>query len=264
MTTHGEYNYAAYLLSDNNGISIKVAKYSGINRVHLTENEEYGYCSLIKATKAVLEKLKVENKTFARITANKRKERKLLDPVALREAVINAIIHNNYTNEVPPKFELFSNRLEITSAGGLPSGLSEAEFFMGYSVPQNKELMRVFRDLDMVEQLGSGVPRILEHYPRTIYHFTPNFIRLVLPYAEGFAQITDQATGQATGQAEIESVLTFCSIPRTTKEIMAHLNLSHREHFRDSLLLPLIASGKLMLTIPEKPSSPNQRYVTKS
>jgi len=46
--------------------------------------------------------------------------------------------------------------------------------------------MRVFRDLDRVERLGSGVPRILERYPRSIYRFSPNFIRLVLPYAEGF------------------------------------------------------------------------------
>jgi predicted HTH transcriptional regulator len=264
LTEDGAYNYAAYLLSDVNGLSIKVAKYAGADRVNLIENEEYGYCSLVKATKAVLEKLKVENKTFARITPNRREERKLLNPVALREAVINAIIHNNYSNEVPPKFELFADRLEITSAGGLPSGFDEQEFFMGYSVPQNKELMRVFRDLDMVEQLGSGVPRILEHYPRSIYRFTPNFIRLVLPYAEGFEQATGQVTGQATGQVtdQADELLQFCAIPRSTKEMMQHLGLSHREHFRDTLLLPLIASGKLAVTIPDKPSSPNQRYIT--
>ncbi|WP_333873712.1 RNA-binding domain-containing protein [Methylobacter sp.] len=252
LTEDGAYNYAAYLLSDVNGLSIKVAKYAGTDRVKLIENEEYGYCSLVKATKAVLEKLKVENKTFARITPSLRQERKLLNPVALREALINAIIHNNYSNEVPPKFELFDDRLEITSAGGLPSGFDEEEFFMGYSVPQNKELMRVFRDLDMVEQLSSGVPRILEHYPRSIYRFTPNFIRLVLPYAEGFEQVTGQA----------DELLQFCAVPRSTKEMMQHLGLSHREHFRDTFLLPLIASGKLAPTIPDKPSSPNQRYIT--
>ncbi|MDP1772879.1 MAG: putative DNA binding domain-containing protein [Methylobacter sp.] len=264
LTEDGAYNYAAYLLSDVNGLSIKVAKYAGTDRVNLVENEEYGYCSLVKATKAVLEKLRVENKTFARITPNRREERKLLNPVALREAVINAIIHNNYSNEVPPKFELFDDHLEITSAGGLPSGFDEEEFFMGYSVPQNKELMRVFRDLDMVEQLGSGVPRILGHYPRSIYRFTPNFIRLVLPYAEGFEQVTGQVTGQATGQVtdQADELLQFCAVPRSTKEMMQHLGLSHREHFRDTFLLPLIASGKLVPTIPDKPSSPNQRYIT--
>ena len=259
LTEDGAFNYAAYLLADVNGLSVKLAKYAGIDRVHLVENEEYGYCSLVKATKAVLEKLKVENTTFARITPNLREERKLLNPVALREAVINAIIHNNYSNEVPPKFELFTDRLEITSAGGLPAGFDEEEFFMGYSVPQNKELMRVFRDLEMVEQLGSGVPRILQHYPRTIYHFTPNFIRLVLPFAEGYDQATGQATDQATDQAEV--LLQFCITPRSTKEMMQHLGLSHHPHFRNRLLLPLIASGKLALTIPNKPKSPNQRYI---
>ena len=264
LTGDGAYNYAAYLLSDVNGLSIKVAKYAGTDRVNLIENEEYGYCSLVKATKAVLEKLKVENKTFTRITPGRREERKLLNPVALREAVINAIIHNNYSNEVPPKFELFADRLEITSAGGLPSGFDEEEFFMGYSVPQNKELMRVFRDLNMVEQLGSGVPRILAYYPRSIYHFTANFIRLVLPFAEGFDQVTGQDTGQATGQAtdQADALLQFCVVPRSTKEMMQYLDLSHREHFRDTFLLPLIASGQLAPTIPDKPSSPKQRYIT--
>jgi len=218
ITEDGAYNYAAYLLSDVNGLSIKLAKYAGSDRVNLIENEEYGYCSLVKATKAVLEKLKVENKTFARITPGKREQRKLLNPVALREAVINAIIHNNYSNEVPPKFELFTDRLEITSAGGLPNGFDEEEFFMGYSVPQNKELMRVFRDLDMVEQLGSGVPRILEHYPRSIYHFSSNFIRLVLPYAEGY----DQATQETTQETTQERILTLLkSQPSITRKALA-------------------------------------------
>lgn len=112
LTAEGDFNYAAYLLADNNGISVKVAKYAGLDRVDLIENEEYGYCCLIKATKAVLEKLKVENKTLATITDSTRHETKLLNPIALREAVINAIIHNAYSREVPPKFELFADRLE--------------------------------------------------------------------------------------------------------------------------------------------------------
>ena len=104
-TANGQYNYAAYLLADNNGCSIKVAKYAGYTRVDLIENEEYGYCCLVKATKSVLEKLNIENRTFAKITAAERQEQKLINPIALREAVINAIIHNDYSNEVPPKLK---------------------------------------------------------------------------------------------------------------------------------------------------------------
>ena len=181
LNEDGFFNYAAYLLADNNGTSIKVAKYNGINRVNLIENNEYGYCSLVKATKQVLDKLELENKTLTHITPKERENQRLWDPIALREAIINAIVHNDYTNEVPPKFEIFNDRIEIISAGGLPEGLSHDEFYEGVSVPRNKELMRVFKDLDMVEQLGSGVPRILESYSRDCFNFSQNFLKMAFP-----------------------------------------------------------------------------------
>ena len=81
-------------------MSIKVAKYEGVDRVDLMENNEYGYCSLVKATKQVLDKINVENKTLARITPKEREEKRLWNSVALREAVINAIVHNDYTSEI--------------------------------------------------------------------------------------------------------------------------------------------------------------------
>ncbi|PKM52154.1 MAG: transcriptional regulator [Firmicutes bacterium HGW-Firmicutes-7] len=177
-----DYNYAAYLLSDDNGVSIKVGKYDGIDRCELVENNEYGYCSLIKATNRVLDKLKIENTTLTKITGDaQRIEKKLVDEVALREAVINAIIHNDYSNEIPPKFELFSDRIEITSSGGLIQGMEESEFFSGISVPRNKELMRVFKDLELVEHLGSGIARILRKYDKSIYQISNNYIRVVFP-----------------------------------------------------------------------------------
>lgn len=179
LTSEGYYNYVAYLMSDINNVSIKVAKYDGKDRVNLIESNEYGYCSLIKATKQVLQKLELENKTFTQITAAERQETHLWEPVAIREAVINAIVHNDYTNEVPPKFEIFGDRLEITSAGGLPLGMDKDEFFAGFSNPINREIMRIYKDLDMVEHLGSGVPRILQYYSEEAFQFTSNFTRMV-------------------------------------------------------------------------------------
>jgi len=123
----------------------------------------------------------VENKTLAKITSKEREEKRLWNPVALREAVINAIVHNDYTSEVPPKIEFFDDRIEITSFGSLPQGMTESEFFEGYSVPRNKELMRVFRDLELVEHLGSGVPRILRSYGKECFKFTENFLRMTFP-----------------------------------------------------------------------------------
>ena len=189
LTKDGQYNYVAYLLADENGNSIKVAKYSSLDRCDLIENNEYGYCSLIKATKSVLAKLEVENKTAATITPVERIETPLWDRVALREAVINAIVHNDYSFEVPPKFEIFPDRLEITSAGRLPETMTMKEFYEGVSLPRNKELMRIYKDVELVESLGSGIPRILRAYGEDCFHFTENFIRLVLPIAKHSATI---------------------------------------------------------------------------
>ena len=143
------FNYVGYLLADNNTVSIKVAKYSGVDRVDLVQSNEYGFCSLIKATKQVLDRFEVENRTFTKITSKQRLEKRQWDTVALREAVINAFVHNDYSREIAPKFEIFKDRLEITSYGGIPEGLGEKEFFEGYSIPRNKEIMRIYRDLDL-------------------------------------------------------------------------------------------------------------------
>ena len=164
-----------------------------------------------------------------------------------------------------------SQHLEITSVGTIPAGFTQDEFFMGYSVPQKKELMRVFRDLDIVEQMGSGINRILQTYPASIYHFSANFIRVVMPYAvpeQVTAQATDLATDPATDLATDlavsveEQVLAFCQQPKSRAEIQQHLGLKHPRHFRTTILNPLLNSGQLLRTIPDKPTSPKQQFYT--
>lgn len=182
FTTDNKYNYLAYLLADENTVSIKVAKYVGDNVDELMENYEYGFCSLIKATNRVLEKFKVENKIYAKITYPERKEESMYDYNAVREVIVNALVHNDWSSEYPPKFEFFSDRLEVSSFGGIQSEFTEEEFLEGYSAPKNPELMRVFRDLELVEQLGTGIRRILKKYDKSIYNFYPHFIRVSIKY----------------------------------------------------------------------------------
>jgi len=181
LNEDGDYNYVAYLMADNNTTSVKVARYSGSDRVDLAQSEEYGFGSLIRATNQVLDKIELENKTFTKITSKQRIEKRQWNAVALREAVINAMVHNDYTYELAPKFEFFSDRFEITSYGGLPQGLSEEEFFHGVSIPRSKEIMRIFKDMELVEQLGSGIPRVLQTYGRECFKFSDNYVRMSFP-----------------------------------------------------------------------------------
>src|SRR5699024_9728386 len=99
LNDDGDYNYVAYLMNDENSTSVKVARYDGLNKVNLIESNEYGYECLIKATNQVLEKLNLENRTRTKITEAQREEKRLWNPVALREAVINAFVHNDYSQE---------------------------------------------------------------------------------------------------------------------------------------------------------------------
>jgi len=117
-------------------------------------------------------------------SSSERKELKMFDKVAIREAIVNAIVHNKWQLENPPKFEIFSDHISITSTGGLPQEVTKEEFLMGYSFPRNPELMRVFKDLDLVEQLGTGIIRILKVYDKNVYEFSKNFIRVNFKFNE--------------------------------------------------------------------------------
>ena len=184
LTDEGKYNYNAYLLADENNISIKLVKYLGTSKMELIENQEYGYCCLITATQRILDRLTAENTVYAKIEYNGRKEVEMIDSKALKEAVINAMVHSDYTLTTTPIIELYSDRIEITSGGGLPQGLSQEEFLEGVTAPRNKELIRVFKDVDLIENIGSGVLRILDAYDKSCFKFMDHFLRVSFKYKE--------------------------------------------------------------------------------
>ena len=256
---NGDLNYAAYLLADENGMSVKVAKYADDNRVDLIESNEYGYCSLVKATKSVLDKLDTENFTRTKITGKERIEQRQWSEIALREAVINAMVHGDYTREIPPKFEIFSDRIEITSAGSLPDRMAQDEFFEGYSIPRNKELMRIFKDLEMVEQLGTGIHRILKHYGKDCFHFTENFTRVVFPNVE---KGLEKEAGQELGQETYFSKVLFLLVdrPMSRKEIAVAFNLKSISGHLNRVIFELFDKKLIEMTLPEKPKSSKQQY----
>ena len=298
LNEDGDYNYVAYLMNDINNISVRVARYTGTNQVDLIQNEEYGHESLIKATQQVLDKLNLENRTFTKITYKQRIERRLWNPVALREAVINAFVHNDYTYEVAPKFEIFKDRLVITSCGGLPYGISQEEFFSGTSIPRNKELMRIFRDVELVEHLGSGIPRILQSYPKESFKFMENTLRVIFPIDEDLQALMEEeaqdtmqvpskyppSTPQVTPQVppkyhastmqapckyhastmqvtmQVKDLLNILEEVSYREEIQEKLGLKNRDYFRKNYLNPAIEQGFVALTIPDKPTSSKQQY----
>ena len=271
LTDEGKYNYNAYLLADENDISIKLVKYLGTSKMELIENQEYGYCCLITATQRILDRLTAENTVYAKIEYNGRKEVEMIDSKALKEAVINAMVHSDYTLSTTPIIELYSDRIEITSGGGLPQGLSQEEFLEGVTAPRNKELIRVFKDVDLIENIGSGVLRILDAYDKSCFKFMEHFLRVSFKYKENPFKYDDTAKTKSSKLGSKKSsklavseqqILELCKTEKSLKEITEHFGYKDVYKFKNNYINKLLEKGKLQMTIPDKPKSRNQKYIT--
>lgn len=272
LTSEGKYNYNAFLLADENNISIKLVKYVGNNKLELLENMEYGNRCLITATQRLLDRLDVENTTYAKIEYFGRKEQEKINSRALKEAVINAIVHNDYSYGNSPIVELYSDRVEITSAGGLPQELSQEEFLEGVTAPRNKELIRVFKDVELIENIGSGVLRILDAYDKSCFKFMEHFLRVSFKYKENPFEYEDTAKEKSSKlgskkssklAVSEEQILRLCKTEKSLKEIAQYFGYKDVYKFKNNYINKLIGQDKLQMTIPDKPKSRNQKYISK-
>ena len=152
------------------------------------------------------------------------------------------MVHNNS----------YESTLQI-SAGRLPESLTREEFFNGISIPRNKELMRIYRDVELVESLGSGIPRILRAYGEDCFKFTDNFIRITLPISAH-----DHASDHASVQ--VKKLISILTREMGRAELQELLSIKNRDYFRTDYLNPAIDQGYVEPTIPDKPNSQNQKY----
>lgn len=154
-----------------------------------------------------------------------------------------------------PKLEFFSDRAEVTSMGGLPYGVTQADFFGGCFVPRNKEIMRVFRDLEIVEQLGSGVPRILKAYGKEAFEICDSFVRIIFRYSEALVEATPQASGTSSEKTRVETPVEIIRLLKnnpymTLAEVAATIQKSTSAVERASS--KLVAAGRLRHVGPKK------------
>jgi len=162
---------------------------------------------------------------------------------ALRELIINAFAHNDYSNGDTPVFEIFSDRFEITSYGGLVAGMTREEFFTGVSRPRNPEIMRIFKDLDYAERLGSGIPYVVEKYGREIFQFSSSIIRFSLPF---------DRTLEAKGQTETTQKTAQEITQKTTQKITQKILDAIRQN-------PTVSRQELAIIVERTPDAVKQQ-----
>lgn len=193
---------------------------------------------------------------------------------AVFESLANALMHRDYTvigSEV--HVDMFDDRLEIYSPGGMPDGtlIQNRDIDKVPSTRRNPIIAEIFHRLDFVERRGSGLKKIKDE-TANLYGYTDEFApRFVSNQSEFHVILKNmnygnlvgdlEGTHQDTHQDRIESLLEFCATPKTRDEMQQFVGLVDRGHFRKTILNPLLESGQLKMTIPNKPNSRNQKYV---
>lgn len=195
---NGEYNLLGELLADRNNIPFVFVKFQGRNKAAISERNDFGYGCLLTTYTKVKNKLIAENICVSDTTVRPRTDRYLYDLDCVNEAVINALVHNDWTI-TEPQISMFDNRIEILSHGGLPNGMTRKAFFEGISRPRNATLMRIFLSMGLVEHTGHGIPTIIERYGKEVFEIEENYIRCIIPFDEEVMAHIGGAVGMNVG-----------------------------------------------------------------
>lgn len=180
-TDSGRYNLLAELLSDRNDIPLIFVKFRGLDKSSISERNDYGHTCILLAYEKIKNRLISENICTTDTTVRPRKDTYLYDMDCVDEAVINAIVHNDWT-QTEPLFSMFEDRIEIFSHGGLPNGLTKELFFEGVSKPRNTTLMRIFMNMEVTEHTGHGIPTIIKKYGKEVFDIGDDYIKCTIPF----------------------------------------------------------------------------------
>lgn len=192
----------------------------------------------------------------------KRKDRTEYPIEAIREAVLNALIHRDYshlTEGTPVQINFFTNRLEIHSPGSLYGRMTVEQ--LGHSRPdlRNPALAVMTEVLVGAENRYSGIPTIrremaAHRLPEPVFENRRNEFVVTL-YNAVQEEVEQQDAAKLT-------LLDFCASPRSRKEIADFLGLKTASYAMERYIRPLLEEGKLEMTMPGKPKSTHQKYRT--
>lgn len=184
VNSEGRFNIQGQILSDQNPTIITVAIFSGLDRTVISHRTDFsGHC-LITQVRRSLEYVEALNETSVKVGSGIRMEDKLFDMNSVREAWVNACVHNYWLNMTPPAIHIFDNRMEIISFGAKPYWLSEEGFFCGVSQPVNESLMKVFIRTGLAEHTGHGVPIVVSHYGKECYNLSNTGVTVTIPFSK--------------------------------------------------------------------------------
>ena len=166
ISADGIYSNVALLLSDQCPSTIKAATFSGEDKGSFQDRREFGG-SLFQQMEELYSYLDMRNQTKATFDGLYRIDTRDYPENALREALLNSLVHRDYSFRASTLVSVYADRIEFVSVGGLPSGIELVVIMLGLSVCRNPKLAAIFYRLQLIEAYGTGMPKIMNAYAAT-------------------------------------------------------------------------------------------------
>ncbi len=178
------YSNLGLLLSDQCVHTIKVAVFQGTDQTIFKDRREFTG-SLMQQMNEVYDFIDFRNQTRATIEKLRRVDVRDYPEIAVREALLNLLVHRDYSFSASALIRIYADRIEFVSIGGLMPGLDLEDIMVGISVCRNQDLANVFYRLHLIEAYGTGMGKIMKAYEgmeeRPTIETTKNAFKIILP-----------------------------------------------------------------------------------
>lgn len=180
----GLYSNLAMLLSDQCVHTIKVAVFQGKDQTVFKDRREFAG-ALMKQMNDVYDYIDFHNQTHATIEKLLRIDVRDYPEIAVREALLNLLVHRDYAFSASALISIYEDRMEFVSIGGLMPGIDLEDVMAGISVCRNQDLANVFYWLHLIEAYGTGISKIIGAYAdeeeKPVIETTRNTFKIILP-----------------------------------------------------------------------------------
>lgn len=214
ITQNNIYMNLALLLSDQCPYTTKIAVFSDETCTVFRDSKEF--CgSLFKQLEASVNYLALCNKTSSVIQGVLRTDQQDYPEEAIREALLNALVHRDYSFSGSIIINVNDQKMEFISLGGLLPGLSTEDIRIGISQPRNKKLAEVFHRLRLIGSCGTGIRRIYKLYEscsaQPTMEVTRNAFKMVLPNMNASSTTQNVEKKSTAVTAQMQKVLDYLS-----------------------------------------------------
>jgi len=184
ITADEIYTNLGLLLSDQCVHTVKLAVFEGTTKAIFKDRWEFSG-SLLKQLNDIYEFINRYNRVRSEISGLRRVDKRDYPPEAVREALLNALVHKDYAFSDSSLISIFDDRIEFVSIGGLVRGITFDDMMLGISIARNKNLANVFYRLTLIEAYGTGMPKIMQSYDgfavKPQIEVTDNAFKITLP-----------------------------------------------------------------------------------